>query len=74
MARYIVQESKTKQGWWVCTDTDHGVVVKWQAHKFNDTQRVTLLEDNTSMKALAIARLMREMGDWLAENHKDKVF
>lgn len=74
MARYIVQESKTKQGWWVCTDTEHGLVCKFEEHKFNDTQRFTFLEDNPHPKALQIARLMREMGDWLGENHRDKVF
>ena len=74
MARYIIQKSEVKAGWWVCTDTEHGIVVKWEEHRFNDTQRVTLLEDNQHPKALLIARLMREMGDWLAVHHREKVF
>lgn len=58
---------------WVCTDTENGIVCRFEAHRFNDTQKVTFLEDVEQPDALAIARLMREMGDWLGEHHRDKI-
>ena len=74
MARYIIQKSEQKAGWWVCTDTEHGLVCKFEEHKFNETSKMTFLEDVKNPDALAVARLMREMGDWLAENHRDIIF
>jgi hypothetical protein len=72
--RFIIQEAKQKPDAYVCTDTENGIVCQFDAHKFNDTQKFTFLEDVTQPDALAIARLMREMGDWLAQNHYEKVF
>ena len=74
MARYIIQKAKQVADGWVCTDTENGIVCQFKAHRFNDTQKVTFLEDTPQPDALKIARLMREMGDWLSENHRDKVF
>jgi hypothetical protein len=70
--RYVIKESETP-GWWVATDTENLVVIKFQEHRFNETQQVTLLEES-NVKAMAIARIMREMGDWLAAHHSEKVF
>ena len=74
MARYILQKAQQVTDGWVCTDTENGIVCRFQAHKFNDTQEFTFLEDVEQPDALKIARLMREMGDWLGEHHRDKVF
>ena len=76
MTKYILQPSTTK-GWWVVTDTEHGIVVKFQEHKFNDTQKTTLLNGDsfdTQAEALQQATYIRELADWLRENHYDKVF
>ena len=68
--KYIIQKSETL-GWWVVTDTEKLVVVKFQEHRFNETQMVTMLED-CQLSALQLARIMREVGDWGAQNHMDK--
>lgn len=73
MSRFVLQQS-TQQGWWVCTDTENGIVCRFQAHRFNETSKMTFLEDTPQPDALQIARLMREMGDWLGKNHSDKIF
>jgi hypothetical protein len=70
--KYTIQESK-EPGWWVVTDTENLVVLKFQEHKFNETQKVTMLED-CHLSALQLARIMREMSDWVAAHHIDKVF
>lgn len=75
MERFILQPS-LEQGFWVATDTEHGIVIKFKEHMFNETQKSTLLDGNTfktAEEALAIATYMREIGDWLRENHYTKV-
>ncbi len=60
----------------MATDTEHGIVIKFKEHMFNETQKSTLLDGNTfktAEEALAIATYMREIGDWLRENHYTKV-
>ena len=78
MERFIIQKSERK-GWWVCTDTDNLIVCRFEAHKFNDTQDFTVLEDSrfhpiTAETATRIASLAAEMGDWLRVNHYDIIF
>lgn len=74
MARYIIQKAQQVADGWVCTDTENGIVCRFKAHRFNDTQKVTLLGDDSQPDVMKIARLMREMGDWLSENHNDILF
>jgi hypothetical protein len=72
MNKYKLEQSKEKQGWWVLTDTINLIVIKFQEGKFNDTQKVTLLngDDFSSMEdAMKQVKALREMADWLAENH-----
>lgn len=70
--RYLLQESETP-GWWVFTDTENKIVIRFKEHRFNETQEVTALEDS-EVNPLAIARVMREMGDWIVAHHADKAF
>lgn len=70
--QYVMQQSETP-GWWVLTDKDNGIVIRFEEHKFNATQQVTILEE-CSLSALQLARVMREIGDWAARHHSDKVF
>ena len=74
MARFKLEKSTQHPGRWVCTDTENMIVCRWRDHQFNDTQKVTMLNDNQNPDVMALARAMREMGDWLGENHHDKVF
>lgn len=72
MPRFILQPHATKQGWWHCADTEHGIDVTFERHKFNETQQVTVengTEFNTLSAAIAHARYLREMADWLRANH-----
>lgn len=72
--RYLLQPSEQQPDGWVCTDTVNGIVCRFKAHQFNETSKMTFLEDVEQPDALAIARLMREMGDWLGEHYQDIVF
>ena len=72
MSKYILQKS-TQPNKWVLTDTENGVVITFEQGKFNDTQKVTLLE-NTNKTAEELAKILKEMGEWVVEHHSDKLF
>lgn len=73
MERFIIQPSQEQENWWVLTDTENQIVVRFEDKRFNQTQQVTMLEDVETPNPLVIARMMREIGDYLAINHRDKV-
>lgn len=70
--KYLLQESETP-GWWVFTDTENKIVIRFKEHRFNETQEVTML-DESLVNPMSVARIMREMGDWIGRHHYDKVF
>lgn len=73
-ARYLLQSSQDGSGW-VLTDQLHQIVIIWEDKKFNETQKVTLLQNLTeTVKVETLARIMREAGDWLMEWHQEKLF
>lgn len=71
--RFLLQHSQTQPDGWVCTDTENGVVIRWTERRFNDTQKTTFLYDVHNPDPLKIARIMREMADWIALNHMELV-
>ena len=70
--RYILQPSE-KLNHWVCTDTENLIVCTFENKKFNDTQKMTTLENFNPDNFMKQAKYMREMGDWLYKNHKEKL-
>ena len=74
MDRFDLQNSNQQPGWLVCTDSENLIVCRFEAHKFNETQQVTMLEDAPAPDVMAIARAMRKMADWLRENHYELIF
>lgn len=72
MNKYIIQKS-TQPNKWVLTDTENGVVITFENGKFNDTQKVTMLED-TNKTAEELAKILKEMGEWAVKHHADKLF
>lgn len=72
MGRYIIQQSDTPD-YWICTDQENGLVCKFQQGNYNKNQQFTLLEDSTA-SAIDLARLAKDMADWLRKNHYEKVF
>jgi hypothetical protein len=74
MERYILQSGE-EQGTWTCTDTRLGIVCRWANGRFNDTQKMTVLSDLPKGTEVSLyASAMREMADWLLDNHKEKVW
>lgn len=73
MERFIIQHSQAQPDGWVCTDKENGIVCRFTAHQFNETQQFTMLDDVECPDAQTLARMVREMADWLRFNHYDKV-
>ena len=76
MGRFLLQHS-VQPLHWVCTDTENNIVCRFEEHKFNETQKFTLLNGDsfrTKEEALAVATYIRDMGDWLHDYHYDIVF
>ena len=73
--RFKLERSKKKEGWWVLTDTENLVVLKFKEHAFNDEQEVTFLDESSLLRrsdcATAIAAIMREMADYMSDNWLD---
>jgi len=71
--RYIVQASE-KPGYWVCTDTENKIVCVFENKRFNGSQHFTQLEDFDPKNFMKLARYIRELSDWLSQNHYSKLF
>lgn len=45
MNKYILQKSSTRPNGWVLTDRENGIVITFDEGLFNESQKVTFLED-----------------------------
>lgn len=73
MDKYIIQQSSTHPNKWVLTDKCNGIVVTFEDGLFNETQKVTMLDD-TRLTANELATVMRELGEWMVRYHSSKCF
>ena len=69
---FKIQESQ-KPGWWIATHKDVNLCIEFRQGKFNETQRIVPMEDFKADDFMNAARYIRELGDWLAVNHRDKM-
>ena len=71
MNKYKLTKSSERPGWWVLADTVNNIVIQFEEHLYNDTQKVSVLDDTeiTEHTANDLARIMREMGDYVARHH-----
>ena len=52
------------------THEKHGIVIRFQEGAFNETQEVTTITD-LDPDTVKLHTVMREIGGWLAENHRE---
>lgn len=74
MDNYILKKSENLPNGWVLADAEHGIVIVFEEGRFNETQKITFLDDIESPDPVEIASRVREMGEWLMENHRELVF
>ena len=72
--RFVIQKSELKPGYWVCTDTENLIICTFENKNFNDNQEFKELENFDPAKYMQLAKIVREMSDWLRENHYEKIF
>lgn len=71
MGKYILQKSNARPDGWVLTDTENGLVLTFQEGLFNESQNVVALDDIANPDALTLARIVREMVEYMLANHKE---
>lgn len=71
--RYKFEPSENPNHW-VATDIENKIVCVFEHKKFNETQKITMLDDFDANNYMQLAKYMRELGDWLTENHRDKLY
>lgn len=54
---------------WTVTDNESGIAIDFREGLFNESQEVKLIAEFTYGDAPRMARIMREIGDWMAEKH-----
>lgn len=54
---------------WTVTDNESGIAIEFREGLFNESQEVKVLVDFVPFDASEMARIMREIGDWMAEKH-----
>jgi Predicted transcriptional regulators len=74
MDKYSLKQSESKPGYWACSDFENKIVCIFEDGNFNGNQKTEYLDDKARLSVDELARAVREMADWLRENHYDKIF
>ncbi len=53
------------------THSEINISIEWEDRKFNETQRCVYKD--AKLSPIVVARIMREIGDYLAQNHREKI-
>lgn len=69
MAKERFELTSGKDLMWTVTDNESGIAIDFREGLFNESQEVKLPADFVPADASGMARIMREIGDWMAENH-----
>lgn len=70
----LIQKSKEIENGYVLVHEEAGIVIRFIAHRFNETQKVDSIDTEHNPDAPAIAEAMREAGEWLVENYPELAF
>lgn len=65
--RFVLTSGKNLM--WTVTDNENGIAIDFREGLFNESQEVKVLVNFFPFDASEMARIMREIGDWMAENH-----
>ena len=69
MAKERFELTSGKDLMWTVTDNENGIAIDFREGLFNESQEVKLIAEFTYGDAPRMARIMREIGDWMAEQH-----
>lgn len=69
MAKERFELTSGKDLMWTVKDNESGITIDFREGLFNETQEVKLPDDFAPGDVMKLARIMREIGDWMAEKH-----
>lgn len=69
MAKERFELTSGKDLMWTVKDNESGITIDFREGLFNETQEVKLPADFAPDDVMKLARIMREIGDWMVENH-----
>lgn len=69
MAKERFELTSGKDLMWTVKDNKSGIVINFREGLFNETQETKLPADFAPDDVMKLARIMREIGDWMVENH-----
>jgi hypothetical protein len=69
MAKERFELTSGKDLMWTVKDNESGITIDFREGLFNETQEVKLPADFAPGDVMKLARIMREIGDWMVENH-----
>lgn len=72
--KFILQRSTTRPDGWVVTDTENGIVIRFDDGDFNGSQKVSLLNETHEYDLNSLARLVREIAEWTNYYHAELCF
>jgi len=70
MNRFFLQKGSHPHTW-VVTDTENHIVIVFDEHRYNDTQKITMLDGDQVTDVMSVPRALREIGDWLYSEHRN---
>lgn len=68
--KYLLQRNDRNPSGWVLTDRVLKIVLTFDEGKFNETQKFTPLNNDTT-DVMILARAAHEMTDFLLKNHRN---
>ena len=71
MAKERFELTSGKELMWTVTDNESGIAIEFREGLFNESQEVKLPTDFVPADEHGMARIMREIGDWMAANHSE---
>lgn len=69
--RFLLQQHSNSTDW-IVTDKENLITISFKNRRFNETQEIVELEDFPPENAYMLPRILREIADWIAENHYKK--
>nr|DAE40352.1 MAG TPA: hypothetical protein [Bacteriophage sp.] len=73
MAKERFELTSGKDLMWTVTDNESGIAIEFREGLFNETQKVNTPDSMQKCDAMKLARIMREIGAWMAVNHSEVV-
>lgn len=72
MKRFKLEKSQNLPNWWVLTDTENLIVIRFEHGKYNESQQATVLDESRFNNASCIGELstiIREIGEYMVRYH-----